>query len=173
MNALDLETPAVYVDLDALAHNIAAMQERARGWGVRLRPHPKTHKAPEIARMQLEAGATGITVAKIGEAEVLPGHDVLVAYPIMAEKLPRLRALAEKRRVTVVVDSVEAARGLPGVGALVEVDVGVGRCGVTTPEQAVAGGRAGSGVRGLFFWPSWLPGGRFPPAPGAAAAHVA
>ena len=62
--------------------------------------------------MQLDAGAVGITVAKIGEAEVLPGDDVLIAYPIMADKLPRLRALAQAgRRVTVVVDSVEAARG--------------------------------------------------------------
>jgi D-serine deaminase-like pyridoxal phosphate-dependent protein len=173
MNALDLETPAVYVDLDVLERNIAAMQERARGWGVRLRPHTKTHKIPEVARMQLAAGATGITVAKIGEAEVLPGDDVLVAYPIMAEKLPRLRALAEKRRVTVVVDSVEAARGLPGVGALVEVDVGVGRCGVTTPDEAVAVARACSEFRGLFYWPSWLDEAGFRTARARVDEHIA
>ena len=135
MDALALDTPAVYVDLDALEHNIATMQERCARWGVALRPHTKTHKIPEIARMQLDAGAAGITVAKLGEAEVLPGDDVLVAYPLMPEKLPRLQALARERRVTVVVDSVEAARGLPGVGALVEVDVGVGRCGVRTVIQ--------------------------------------
>jgi D-serine deaminase-like pyridoxal phosphate-dependent protein len=156
MDALELDTPAVYVDLDALERNIANMQEQSRRWGVRLRPHTKTHKIPEIARMQLQAGASGITVAKIGEAEVLPGDDVLVAYPIMAEKLPRLRALARDRRVTVVIDSVEAARALPGVGAMVEVDVGVGRAGVNTPEQAVAVARACSDFRGLFYWPSWL-----------------
>jgi D-serine deaminase-like pyridoxal phosphate-dependent protein len=156
MNALDLDTPAVYVDLDALEHNISKMQQLSRSLGVGLRPHTKTHKIPEIARMQLAAGATGITVAKIGEAEVLPGDDVLVAYPIMADKLPRLRALAKDRRVTVVLDSVEAARGLPGVGALVEVDIGVGRCGVTTPEQVVEVARACSDFRGLFYWPSWL-----------------
>jgi D-serine deaminase-like pyridoxal phosphate-dependent protein len=156
MKAIDLDTPAVYVDLDVLEGNIRKMQEHSRGWGVRLRPHTKTHKIPEIARMQLEAGAGGITVAKISEAEVMPGDDVLVAYPIMAEKLPRLRALASDRRVTVVVDSVEAAQGLPGVGALVEVDVGVNRCGVATPEQAVAVARACSDFRGLFYWPSWL-----------------
>ncbi len=138
MDALDLDTPAVYVDLDALERNIARMAEQSRRWGVTLRPHTKTHKIPEIARMQLAAGAAGITVAKIGEAEVLPGDDVLIAYPIMPEKLPRLRALARDRRVTVVVDSVEAARGLPGVGAMVEVDIGVGRAGVTAPEQVVA-----------------------------------
>jgi D-serine deaminase-like pyridoxal phosphate-dependent protein len=156
MDALELDTPSVYVDLDALERNIKTMQERARGWGVALRPHTKTHKIPEIARMQLEAGATGITVAKIGEAEVLPGDDVLVAYPIMPEKLPRLRALARDRRVTVVIDSVEAARALPGIGAMVEVDIGVGRCGVKTPEQMVAIAQACSEFRGLFYWPSWL-----------------
>src|SRR5919106_5898229 len=102
LDALDLDTPALYVDLAAMERNIARMQEKCRGWGVGLRPHVKTHKIPEIARMQLDAGAIGITVAKIGEAEVLPGDDVLVAYPVMAEKLPRLRALARNRRVTVV-----------------------------------------------------------------------
>src|SRR6266705_3409802 len=134
MDALDLDTPAVYVDLDALEHNINEMQQHCRSWGVGLRPHTKTHKIPEIARMQLAAGAIGITV----------------------DKLPRLRALARDRRVTVVLDSVEAARGLPGVGALVEVDIGVGRCGVATSEQVVAVARACSDFRGLFYWPSWL-----------------
>ena len=63
MDALELDTPAVYVDLDALDRNIRTMQERSRRWGVKLRPHTKTHKIPEIARMQLDAGASGITVA--------------------------------------------------------------------------------------------------------------
>jgi D-serine deaminase-like pyridoxal phosphate-dependent protein len=156
MNAHDLDTPAVYIDLDVLERNIRTMQEQCRAWGVGLRPHTKTHKIPEIARMQLSAGAVGITVAKIGEAEVLPGDDVLIAYPIMADKLARLRALAEKRRVTVVVDSVEAARALPGIGAMVEVDVGAARCGVETPEQLVAIARACAEFRGLFYWPSWI-----------------
>jgi D-serine deaminase-like pyridoxal phosphate-dependent protein len=156
LHAFDLDTPAVYVDLDALERNIKSMQERCRGWGVSLRPHTKTHKIPEIARMQLDAGAVGITVAKIGEAEVLPGDDVLIAYPIMADKLPRLQAVAKNRRVSVVVDSVEAARGLPGIGCFVEVDIGAGRCGVETPEQVVAIARAASEFRGLFYWPAWL-----------------
>jgi D-serine deaminase-like pyridoxal phosphate-dependent protein len=156
-DAFDLDTPAVYVDLDALERNVRGMQERARGWGVGLRPHTKTHKIPEIARMQLDAGAVGITVAKIGEAEVLPGDDVLIAYPIVGDKVARVRKLIEGgRRVTVVVDSVEAARGLEGVETLVEVDVGAGRCGVQTPEQALAVARACHQFRGLFYWPSWL-----------------
>jgi D-serine deaminase-like pyridoxal phosphate-dependent protein len=156
MNALDLETPAVYVDLDRLARNIQSMQQRCRAWGVGLRPHTKTHKIAEIARMQLDAGAIGITVAKIGEAEVLPGDDVLIAYPITADKLPRLQALAKTRRVTVAIDSLEAATALRGIGTLVEVDIGPGRCGVDTPERAVAIARAASDFRGLFYWPSWI-----------------
>lgn len=173
MDALALDTPAVYVDLDALERNISRMAERSRRWGVTLRPHTKTHKIPEIARMQLEAGASGITVAKIGEAEVLPGDDVLVAYPIMPEKLPRLLALARDRRVTVVIDSVEAARGLPGVGAMVEVDIGVGRCGVTTPEQVVAIAEACSDFRGLFYWPAWLDAEGFKKARASVDRHIA
>jgi D-serine deaminase-like pyridoxal phosphate-dependent protein len=173
MDALALDTPAVYVDLDALERNIRTMQAQCREWGVALRPHTKTHKIPEIALLQLEAGASGITVAKLGEAEVLPGDDVLVAYPIMADKLPRLRALAKDRRVTVVVDSVEAARGLPGVSALVEVDVGVHRCGVTTSEEVVAVARACGEFRGLFYWPSWLEADAFAEAARRLDGHIA
>jgi D-serine deaminase-like pyridoxal phosphate-dependent protein len=156
MDAFDLDTPAVYVDLDVLEKNIRGMQQRCRAWGVGLRPHTKTHKIAEIARMQLDAGAVGITVAKLGEAEVLPADDVLIAYPIVASKTARLQRLAEQRRVTVVVDSVETARAAGGVGTLVEVDVGAGRCGVATPEQAVAVARSCETFRGLFYWPSWM-----------------
>src|SRR5579872_1005018 len=135
MDALELDTPALYVDLGVLERNIREMQKQCVAWKVGLRPHTKTHKIAEIARMQLDAGAVGITVAKLGEAEVLPGNDVLVAYPIMAAKLPRLRALTAtgQRRVTVVVDSPEGARALPGVPTLIEVDVGAGRVGVQSP----------------------------------------
>src|SRR5204862_8083482 len=120
---LELDTPALYVDLDALEHNIAQMQHQCREWGVELRPHVKTHKIREIAQMQLDAGAIGITVAKIGEAEVLPGDDVLVAYPLVKAKLPRLRELARTRRAKVAVDSVDVARDLQGIEALLELDV--------------------------------------------------
>src|SRR5205807_8455234 len=155
VDALELDTPALYVDLDVLERNIARMQQQCRAWGVALRPHVKTHKIPEIARMQLDAGAIGITVAKLGEAEVLPGDDVLVAYPLLKPKLPRLRELAKTRRVTVAVDSVDVARDLPGIATLVEIDVGVGRTGAQTSEQAVAIARACSDFQGIFYWPSW------------------
>ena len=158
MDALDLDTPALYVDLDALERNIARMQEQCRAWGVELRPHVKTHKIAEIAQLQLDAGAIGITVAKVGEAEVLPGDDVLVAYPLVKAKLPRLRALAKTRRVKVAVDSLEVARDLQGIETLVEIDVGVGRTGAQSPEQAVEIAQACSdfNFRGICYWPSWL-----------------
>src|SRR5579862_59316 len=156
MDALDLDTPALYVDLDVLERNIQEMQKQCRSWKVGLRPHTKTHKIPEIAQMQLSAGAIGITVAKLGEAEVLPGHDVLVAYPLMPEKLPRLRQLSASRRMTVAIDSVEAVKALQGVRTLVEIDVGVGRCGAQSPEQAVEIAKASSDFQGVFYWPSWL-----------------
>jgi len=156
VNVLDLDTPALYVDLDVLESNIAGMQQQCRAWGVELRPHVKTHKIPEIARMQLDAGAIGITVAKLGEAEVLPGDDVLVAYPLVKAKLPRLRDLAKTRRVKVAVDSVEVARDLKGIETLVEIDVGVGRTGAQSPEQAVEVAKACSNFQGIFYWPSWL-----------------
>ena len=156
MDALDLDTPALYIDLDALERNIARMQQQCRTWGVALRPHVKTHKIPEIAQMQLDAGAIGITVAKLGEAEVLPGDDVLVAYPLQKPKLRRLKELAKTRRVKVAVDSVDVARDLQGIDTLVEIDVGVGRTGAQSPEQAVEIARGCSNFQGIFYWPSWL-----------------
>lgn len=156
MDAFELDTPALYVDLDALERNIARMQEQCRAWGVELRPHVKTHKIPEIAKLQLDAGAIGITVAKVGEAEVLPGDDVLIAYPLVKAKLPRVRELAKTRQVKVAVDSVDVAQDLEGIATLVEIDVGVGRCGAQSPEQAVEIARTCSDFQGIFYWPSWL-----------------
>jgi D-serine deaminase-like pyridoxal phosphate-dependent protein len=137
----ELETPALLIDLDALEANLAEMAAVAAKAGVRLRPHTKTHKSPEIARMQVEAGAAGITVAKLGEAEVMADaglDDLLIAYPLVGErKLRRLRDLLERARVRVSLDSVEVAEGLGRVGraagrdveVLVEVDTGLHRLG--------------------------------------------
>jgi len=172
VNVQDLDTPAPYVDLDALERNLRTMQARCRDWKVGLRPHTKTHKIPEIARMQLAQGAIGVTVAKVGEAEVMPGDDVLIAYPLMPEKLPRLREAAKGRRVIVAVDSVESARAMEGFGTLVEVDVGVGRCGVATPDDLVRVAKACSDFRGIFYWPSWLDEAGFRAAAGKVGACV-
>jgi len=137
----DLDTPSLLVDLDVLERNVEAMAAVARDAGVGLRPHTKTHKSPEIARMQVDAGASGITVAKLGEAEVMIDaglDDVYVAYPIVgAPKLERLGALLERAQVRVSLDSVEVAEGLGRVGkdvgrdvpVLIDVDTGLHRMG--------------------------------------------
>lgn len=141
MNLADVETPALVIDLDQLHHNINHMAQLCREAGVALRPHIKTHKIPEIAKMQREAGATGITCAKLGEAEVMVDagfKDVLIAFPIVgSQKLRRLNALRERARVIVSLDSIEVAQGLASTATLslesleiyVEVDIGLHRTG--------------------------------------------
>ena len=89
MDLDDLDTPSLVIDLDTLERNIGEMAAVARGARVRLRPHTKTHKSPEIARMQVDAGATGVTVAKLGEAEVMADaglDDLLIAFPLVGEQ---------------------------------------------------------------------------------------
>jgi D-serine deaminase-like pyridoxal phosphate-dependent protein len=141
VNVADLDTPALVIDLDRVEANVAEMAQLSRQSGVRLRPHTKTHKMLEIAHMQIEAGASGITCAKVGEAEVMVDagfDDVLSAYPIFGEaKLKRLQALRERARILVSLDSVEVAEGLGALGVasgqpieiFVEVDTGQHRMG--------------------------------------------
>jgi D-serine deaminase-like pyridoxal phosphate-dependent protein len=157
----DLDTPSLVLDLDVLERNVAEMQGVADAVDVRLRPHTKTHKCPDIARMQLEAGAAGITVAKLGEAEVMVDagvDDVLIAYPIVGErKLERLRALAERASVRVTTDSVVVAEGLARVAldlgrdmpVLVEVDTGLHRVGRPAGAPTVELVKELEGVRGI------------------------
>jgi D-serine deaminase-like pyridoxal phosphate-dependent protein len=162
----DLPTPAVLVDLDVLERNIARQAERARAAGVRLRPHAKTHKCPEIARMQLAAGAAGISLAKTSEAEVFAAagfDDIFVAYPVVGSgKAERLLALSRAIRLAAGVDSVEGARRLSDVfraaGArldvLLKIDCGYHRVGVL-PEVAAGivseiAALPGVSLRGVF-----------------------
>src|SRR5215831_10500022 len=116
MRIEELDTPAVIVDLDILQSNIRSLSEYCRTHALALRPHTKTHKIPAIAKMQIEAGALGITVAKVGEAEVMAAaglDNILVAYPVLGEsKLQRLTRLALERKMTVAVDSTEALEGI-------------------------------------------------------------
>ena len=107
-----LDTPVVVIDLDRVEERIASMAAAMRERGIALRPHAKTHKSIELARRQLAAGATGLTVATLGEVEVFADagiDDLFVAYPLIANgpKAGRLRALAERCRLAVGVDSVE------------------------------------------------------------------
>jgi D-serine deaminase-like pyridoxal phosphate-dependent protein len=160
-----IETPAVVVDADVLDGNIARTAALARERGLALRPHVKTHKIPEIAALQLAAGAVGLTVATIGEAEVFVdagASDVFVAYPLWASaaKAARLDALRSSARIAVGVDSVPGVANLghrvPGLEVLVEVDSGHHRSGVPATEVvplATAARDAGLTVVGVFTFP--------------------
>ncbi|MGH2631753.1 MAG: alanine racemase [Actinomycetota bacterium] len=156
-----VETPALLIDLDQLERNVAEMAEVAREAGVALRPHVKTHKAPAIARMQIEAGARGLTVAKLGEAEVMADagfDDLLVAYPIVGEsKLDRLAGLMDRAEVRVSLDTLEVAEGLGRLGVrlgrdvpvLVEVDSGLHRMGRPPGEPSSSLALEVAGVPGV------------------------
>ena len=112
----ELDTPALRIDLDKMERNLEEMAAAARSRGVQMRPHTKTHKMPEIARRQVGLGAVGITVAKLGEAEVMARaglRDIFVCYPLVGEtKLRRLRELAREVNMMTIVESAEGAQGL-------------------------------------------------------------
>ena len=171
-------TPFLLLDVPLATANIDAMARWAAERGLALRPHAKTHKCAQLGRLQVDAGAAGLTVATVSEAEVLAGAgfgDLFIAYPLWvdAAKGSRLRILAEHASVAVGVDSAQGARALasqvPGCAVLVEVDSGHHRSGVPPKDAgAVAEGaaRAGLDVRGVFTFP----GHSYAPA---AAAQVA
>ena len=169
----ELETPAVVIDLNVLEANLAGLAAYVRKNKIQLRPHTKTHKIPEIARMQIACGAAGITVAKVSEAQVMAEAgltDLLVAYPIVSEsKAEALARLAARASMTVSLDSVDAARCLSAltsrlgssIGILVEVDIGFRRCGVATAEDAATlahqvSSLPGLELRGLMFYPGHM-----------------
>jgi D-serine deaminase-like pyridoxal phosphate-dependent protein len=142
MHVKELSTPALVIDLDILEWNLNRMADYCRERGLNLRPHTKTHKTPEISRMQLDRGAVGLTVAKVGEAEVMAKaqfSDILVAYPVWGtEKLRRLASLASSRSMLLSLDNeataIELSRAMVSqnatIGVLIEFDTGVGRCGI-------------------------------------------
>ena len=143
------DTPSVLIDLDVLDRNLRDTANLAARAGVKLRPHTKTHKSVWIAKEQLRYGAVGITVAKLGEAEVMAEagiHDILIAYPIIGrKKLERLGKLMEKAKVTVSTDDFDVAKGLSDYGALIgkdillyiDVNTGLNRCGREPGEETV------------------------------------
>ena len=144
-----LDTPALIVDLDRLDHNIASMVHQARRAGLALRPHFKTHKSTAIARRQLAAGAVGITVAKLDEAEALIDDgieaSILLAYQVVAApKIDRAIRLAAKGRLILAIDSAAGATTLARSASAagirldvwIEIDSGLKRCGVVVAEAA-------------------------------------
>jgi D-serine deaminase-like pyridoxal phosphate-dependent protein len=172
MQVSDLDTPALIVDLDIMERNLRRVADYCDEHNLRLRPHTKTHKSTFLARQQLALGAVGLTVAKVGEAEVMLGahpKDLLVAFPVVGEsKLRRLAEIARITQVTVALDSLPAAAHLSqaavtaGIefGVLIEMDVGLGRVGVL-PSEALDLARAVAALpniklRGLTFYPGHI-----------------
>ena len=163
MHYRELSTPALTIDLDILDRNLERMANLCREQGVGLRPHTKTHKTPEVARKQLERGAVGLTVAKVGEAEVMAGaglDEILVAYPVLGrEKLDRLATLAKTRKILLSLDDELTAQELSRaasekgatVGVLVEFDAGFHRCGLLPGNECVDLARKIEKLPGLKF----------------------
>ena len=167
-----IDTPVPLIHLDALERNIAKMSktiinEARVGW----RPHTKSMKNPDLVQLCLDAGAHGITCAKLGEAEVMAAagiKDILVANEVVgATKISRLVKLCEKADVKVCVDSIDNVRQIDRAAAatgvrprvLIEVDVGMGRAGVKPGQPAVAlaneiSGLSNIALAGLQTWES-------------------
>jgi D-serine deaminase-like pyridoxal phosphate-dependent protein len=174
----ELATPAAVVDLDRMERNLGRMQAYADSHGLGLRPHTKTHKAEWLGAEQVRRGALGLTVATPVEADRVgrAAADLLVAYPALGPRAAAVAAVAAERQragsghgTLVGLDSVEAVRALQAavsasraaepVGVLVELDVGMRRCGVPDTAAAVEVARAcGDGVvyRGIMFYPGHI-----------------
>jgi D-serine deaminase-like pyridoxal phosphate-dependent protein len=165
----EVSTPAVVVDLDVMERNLVRMADYCRAHGIALRPHTKTHKAIEAGQLQLAMGAIGLTVAKVGEAEVMAATgaaEILVAHPIIGdEKLRRLAALTSSTRIIVAIDSLTTAQAMSRIAVetgctfdlLIEFDTGALRCGVAAGQAAAdLGKRIGAlpslSVCGLFTY---------------------
>ncbi|MBS0532104.1 MAG: D-TA family PLP-dependent enzyme [Proteobacteria bacterium] len=161
--ARDYGTPAVVIDMDRVERNIARIQAACTAAGVANRPHIKTHKNPTLAKMQIAAGAQGITCQKLGEAEVMADagiDDILISYNLLGdEKMARLAALQAKANMTVAADNSVVIAGLPKAAAIsgrplsvvVECDTGRKRAGVETPAEAIALAREIAASKGLHF----------------------
>jgi D-serine deaminase-like pyridoxal phosphate-dependent protein len=144
----DLVTPALVLDLDVAQRNIATMAQRMSTMPAKLRPHIKVHKSPQLARMQVEAGAIGVTTATVWEAIVMARGgiaDILVANQVVGpDKIAALAAASHLARITVAVDdagnldSLSAGVSASGgqIGVLIEIDVGMGRSGARSLEEA-------------------------------------
>jgi len=146
-----LNTPVLVIDADALKRNIATMSAFARDKGIHLRPHAKTHKNVNIAKLQIEAGALGICCAKIGEAEALAEggiQSILITSPVVTpqaisrvaelhERIADLRIVADDPEIAAYTAMMlnDAERPLP---MLIDIDPGIHRTGVASPEAAVA-----------------------------------
>ena len=159
----EIDTPALIIDLEAMESNIKLMADYFVGRPATLRPHFKTHKCPIIAHKQIEAGASGITCAKLGEAEVLVEsgiRNILIANQIIGkEKITKLAALARHADMIVAADAASNLRDLSDaaqvfgseIGVVIEVDVGMGRCGTRSVDETVALARLALSLKNIRF----------------------
>lgn len=159
----NLDTPSLLVDADALEANIKFMSGYFAKRHARLRPHFKSHKCTTIAKMQLRAGAVGITCAKLGEAEVLANagiQNILIANQIVGPiKIARLIELSKRANPIVAADCADnlkmisdmASKAGKEIGFLIEVDIGMGRCGVAPGQAAVDLAKTASTFPGIKF----------------------
>ncbi|MCY4302461.1 MAG: alanine racemase [Aestuariivita sp.] len=158
------DTPCVVVDLDVAEINIIKFQAYCNDHNLKLRPHIKTHKLPDLAQFQLKKGAIGITCQKISETEAMISDsgisDVLITYNILGKfKTKRLRALSERITVSVVADNSTVVQGLSKAFAdakeplavLIECNTGADRCGVASPKEALKLAQEISLLPGLRF----------------------
>lgn len=163
MNTAQLETPVATIDVDKLYKNIGGFQSYLDHHQIANRPHIKTHKIPDIARMQIDAGAVGITCQTLGEAEVMARagiEDIFLPYNLIGEqKLARLMSLSRLVRVSVTADSNVVVDGLSVAAekegivlpVLVEFDTGGKRCGVQSPREATTLAQIISNSSSLHF----------------------
>jgi D-serine deaminase-like pyridoxal phosphate-dependent protein len=159
----DLETPVPIIDIDVVERNAMRWQKRCDALGIANRPHIKTHKLVALAKYQMALGAKGITVQKLGEAEVMADAgitDMLLTFNVVgANKVARLAALAKRTTISVVADNSVMIAGLASAGktagrdisVLVECDTGVGRNGVQLPEAALELAQLINTTPGLSF----------------------
>jgi D-serine deaminase-like pyridoxal phosphate-dependent protein len=142
----DVDTPALVIDLDAFERNLRTMADSVKDRSVRVRAHAKTHKCPEIAKRQIAMGAVGVCCQKVSEAEALVDGgigNVLVSNEVVgATKIARLAALSQRAQLGVCVDHADGVAALAASGArldvYIEIEVGMGRCGVAPGEPALA-----------------------------------
>lgn len=155
----EIDTPALVIELGAFERNLRTLADSVQGRPVRVRAHAKTHKCPEIAKRQMAMGAVGVCCQKVSEAEALVEggvSDVLVSNEVVgAAKVARLAALAERARIGVCVDHPDNVAALEAAGAkldvYIEIEVGMGRCGIAPGEPVVALARAITKSRTLRF----------------------
>jgi D-serine deaminase-like pyridoxal phosphate-dependent protein len=155
----EVDTPALLIDLDAFERNLRTLADSVKGRPVRVRAHAKTHKCPEIGKCQVAMGAIGVCCQKVSEAEAMVEGgiaDVLVSNEVVgAPKIARLAALARRARIGVCVDHPDNVAALAATGAsldvYIEIEVGMGRCGVLPGEPALALARTIASQRNLRF----------------------